>query len=385
MESTVISGNPQKESQLNKLNKIEEAIADIAAGKVVIVVDDEDRENEGDFICAAESITPEIINFMATHARGLICVPITEKRAKKLDLQMMVPNNSDLHETAFTVSIDYKLKGCTTGISAYDRSTTIQAMVDEESKPEEFSRPGHIFPLIAKDGGVLRRSGHTEAAVDLAKMAGFKPAGVVVEILNEDGTMARLPQLFELANKLDVKLISIKDLIAYRLQREKLIRKENTKQITKGGKQYEISSFTELTNQKTHIAIKIGNWSSEEPVYVRVHSQDDADVFGFLFGDEKSSLQDAINKIESLGAGLLVYMRHQNSSSNLASLFESNPLAVDEDMDQRDFGVGAQILREMNVRNINLLTNNPKKRVGLVGSSTGKVTSGTRDFELLLT
>ncbi len=367
MESTVISGNPQKESQLNKLNKIEEAIADIAAGKVVIVVDDEDRENEGDFICAAESITPEIINFMATHARGLICVPITEKRAKKLDLQMMVPNNSDLHETAFTVSIDYKLKGCTTGISAYDRSTTIQAMVDEESKPEEFSRPGHIFPLIAKDGGVLRRSGHTEAAVDLAKMAGFKPAGVVVEILNEDGTMARLPQLFELANKLDVKLISIKDLIAYRLQREKLIRKENTKQITKGGKQYEISSFTELTNQKTHIAIKIGNWSSEEPVYVRVHSQDDADVFGFLFGDEKSSLQDAINKIESLGAGLLVYMRHQNSSSNLASLFESNPLAVDEDMDQRDFGVGAQILREMNVRKINLLTNNPKKRVGLVG------------------
>ena len=272
-----------------------------------------------------------------------------------------------MHETAFTVSIDYKLKGCTTGISAYDRSTTIQAMVDEESKPEEFSRPGHIFPLIAKDGGVLRRSGHTEAAVDLAKMAGFKPAGVVVEILNEDGTMARLPQLFELANKLDVKLISIKDLIAYRLQREKLIRKENTKQITKGGKQYEISSFTELTNQKTHIAIKIGNWSSEEPVYVRVHSQDDADVFGFLFGDEKSSLQDAINKIESLGAGLLVYMRHQNSSSNLASLFESNPLAVDEDMDQRDFGVGAQILREMNVRKINLLTNNPKKRVGLVG------------------
>jgi len=192
MESIVISGNPQKESKLDKLNTIEEAIKDIASGKVVIVVDDEDRENEGDFICAAESITPEIINFMATHARGLICVPITEKRASKLELQMMVPNNSDLHETAFTVSIDYKLKGCTTGISTYDRATTILAMVDEEAKANEFSRPGHIFPLIAKEGGVLRRSGHTEAAVDLARLAGFKPAGVVVEILNEDGTMARL-------------------------------------------------------------------------------------------------------------------------------------------------------------------------------------------------
>ncbi len=367
MESTVISGNPQKESQLNKLNSIEEAIADITAGKVVIVVDDEDRENEGDFICAAESITPEIINFMATHARGLICVPITEHRAKKLDLQMMVPNNSDLHETAFTISIDYKLKGCTTGISAYDRSTTIQAMVDEEAVPRDFSKPGHIFPLIAKEGGVLRRSGHTEAAVDLARLAGFKPAGVVVEILNEDGTMARLPQLFELAKKLDIKLVSIKDLIAYRLQREKLIRKENTKHIQQGDKTYEISSFTELTNQKTHIAIKIGNWSSQDPVHVRVHSQDDADVFGFLFDNKKSSLQDAINKIESEGAGLVVYMRHQNSNSNLGSLFETGKPTVDEDMDQRDFGVGAQILREMNIRKINLLTNNPKKRVGLVG------------------
>ena len=367
MESIAISGNLQKESQLNKLNSIEEAIADIANGKVVIVVDDEDRENEGDFICAAESITPEIINFMATHARGLICVPITEERARKLELQMMVPNNSDLHETAFTISIDYKLKGCTTGISAYDRSTTIQAMVDESSKPKEFSRPGHIFPLIAKQGGVLRRSGHTEAAVDLAKLAGFKPAGVVVEILNEDGTMARLPQLFELAKKLDVKLISIKDLIAYRLQREKLIRRENTRLITQGDKQYEIISFTELTNQKTHIAIKIGNWSSQDEVYVRVHSQDDADIFGFLFENKKSSLQDAINKIEEHGAGLVVYMRHQNSNSNLDSLFDSKSPAVDVDMDQRDFGVGAQILREMNVRKINLLTNNPKKRIGLVG------------------
>ena len=367
MESTVISGNPQKESQLTKLNSIEEAIADITAGKVVIVVDDEDRENEGDFICAAESITPEIINFMATHARGLICVPITEKRAAKLDLQMMVPNNSDLHETAFTISIDYKLKGCTTGISAYDRSTTIQAMVDEEAKPGDFSRPGHIFPLIAKEGGVLRRSGHTEAAVDLARLAGFKPAGVVVEILNEDGTMARLPQLFVLAKKLDVKLISIKDLIAYRLQREKLIRKENTRQITKGDKVYEICSFTELTNQKTHIAIKIGTWSNQDPVYVRVHSQDDADVFGFLLENKKSSLQDAISKIESKGAGLVVYMRHQDSFGNLSSLFDHNKPAIDEDMDQRDFGVGAQILREMNVRKINLLTNNPRKRIGLVG------------------
>ncbi len=368
MESIVISGNPQKESKLDKLNTIEEAIKDIASGKVVIVVDDEDRENEGDFICAAESITPEIINFMATHARGLICVPITEKRASKLELQMMVPNNSDLHETAFTVSIDYKLKGCTTGISTYDRATTILAMVDEEAKANEFSRPGHIFPLIAKEGGVLRRSGHTEAAVDLARLAGFKPAGVVVEILNEDGTMARLPQLMELATKLDVKLVSIKDLIAYRLQREKLISKNNTRQIQNGDKKYEITTFTELTNNKNHVAIKIGNWSANDAVYVRVHSQDDAtDIFGFLFENSKSSLQDAIHAIEKKGAGLVVFMRHQTSNTNLSKLFGNSIHKEDIDMDQRDFGVGAQILREMNIRKINLLTNNPKKRVGLVG------------------
>ena len=368
MESIVISGNQQKESKLDKLNTIEEAIKDITAGKVVIVVDDEDRENEGDFICAAESITPEIINFMATYARGLICVPITEDIANKLELQMMVPNNSDLHETAFTVSIDYKLKGCTTGISAYDRATTILAMVDEEAKVEDFSRPGHIFPLIAKQGGVLRRSGHTEAAVDLARLAGFKPAGVVVEILNEDGTMARLPQLLELAKKLDVKLVSIKDLIAYRLQREKLIQKEKTTQIQNGDKKYEITTFTELTNKKTHIAIKIGNWSASDPVYVRVHSQDDAtDIFGFLFGNSKSSLQDAIRKIEEQGAGLVVFMRHQSANNSMSKLFGDNMHSEDIDMDQRDFGVGAQILREMNIRKINLLTNNPKKRVGLVG------------------
>jgi len=368
MESTVISGNPQKDRDLEQLNTIEEAIADIAAGKVVIVVDDEDRENEGDFICAAESITPEIINFMATHARGLICVPITNERARKLDLQMMVPNNSDLHETAFTVSIDYKHKGCTTGISSYDRATTIQAMVEEDVVPTDFSRPGHIFPLIAKEGGVLRRSGHTEAAVDLARLAGFKPAGVVVEILNEDGTMARLPQLFVLAQKLGVKLITIKDLIAYRLQQEKLIKKESTKQINKNGKAYEVTAFTQLTNKRTHLAIKIGSWAINEPVMVRVHAQNDAhDILGFLFEDQKSSLQDAIQKIEDAGAGLLVYMRNQYDQNNLGNLFNNSSENDDQDMDQRDFGVGAQILREMNVRKINLLTNNPKKRVGLVG------------------
>ncbi len=368
MESTVISGNPQKERDLEKLNTIDEAIADIAAGKVVIVVDDEDRENEGDFICAAECITPEIINFMATHARGLICVPITDKRARKLDLQMMVPNNSDLHETAFTVSIDYKHKGCTTGISSYDRATTIKAMVEEDVSPTDFSRPGHIFPLIAKEGGVLRRSGHTEAAVDLARLAGFKPAGVVVEILNEDGTMARLPQLYILAQKLDIKLVTIKDLIAYRLQQEKLIKKENTKKITKGGKDYEITTFTQLTNDRTHLAIKVGTWSIQDPVLVRVHSQNDAhDILGFLFEDQKSSLQDAVKKIEASGAGLIVYMRHQYDQNNLGNLFSDKVDSEDQDMDQRDFGVGAQILREMNVRKINLLTNNPKKRVGLVG------------------
>ncbi len=368
MESKVISGNPQKEHNLDQLNTIEEAIADIAAGKVVIVVDDEDRENEGDFICAAECVTPEIINFMATHARGLICVPITDQRANKLDLQMMVPNNSDLHETAFTISIDYKHKGCTTGISSYDRATTINAMVEEETVASDFSRPGHIFPLRAKEGGVLRRSGHTEAAVDLARLAGFKPAGVVVEILNEDGTMARLPQLFDLAKKLDLKLVSIKDLIAYRLQREKLIKKEQRKIIQNNGKTYEITSFTQLTNDKTHLAIKVGSWSVNDPVLVRVHSQNDADdVLGFLKSGQKSSLQDALHKIEDKGAGLIVYMRHQSSIDNLSTLFGDEDRAIDKDMDQRDFGVGAQILREMNVRKINLLTNNPKRRVGLIG------------------
>jgi 3,4-dihydroxy 2-butanone 4-phosphate synthase/GTP cyclohydrolase II len=367
MESKVISGNPQKEVKLEELNTIQEAIADIAAGKVVIVVDDEDRENEGDFICAAESITPEIINFMATHARGLICVPIIESRAKKLELQMMVPNNSDLHETAFTISIDYKLKGCTTGISSYDRATTILAMMDDDAKPNEFSRPGHIFPLIAKEGGVLRRSGHTEAAVDLARLAGFKPAGVVVEILNEDGTMARLPQLIILAKKLDLKLITIKDLIAYRLQREKLIQKEKSKVIQTNGKTYEITAFTQLTNNNTHLAIKIGSWSVNDPVLVRVHAQNDAtDLLGFLINDQKSSMQDALAKIEDHGAGLIVYMRHQYTN-NLNALFEVQESSIDKDMDQRDFGVGAQILREMNVRKINLLTNNPRRRVGLIG------------------
>ncbi len=368
MESKVISGNPQKEHNLDQLNTIEEAIADIAAGKVVIVVDDEDRENEGDFICAAECVTPEIINFMATHARGLICVPITDQRANKLDLQMMVPNNSDLHETAFTISIDYKHKGCTTGISSYDRATTINAMIEEDSVASDFSRPGHIFPLRAKEGGVLRRSGHTEAAVDLARLAGFKPAGVVVEILNEDGTMARLPQLFDLAKKLDLKLVSIKDLIAYRLQREKLIKKEQRKIIQNNGKTYEITSFTQLTNDKTHLAIKVGSWSVNDPVLVRVHSQNDADdVLGFLKSGQKSSLQDALHKIEDQGAGLIVYMRHQSSIDNLSTLFGDGDRVIDKDMDQRDFGVGAQILREMNVRKINLLTNNPKRRVGLIG------------------
>lgn len=369
MESKVISGNlPKENKNMDKLDTIESAIADIAAGKVVIVVDDEDRENEGDFICAAESITPEIINFMATHARGLICVPITDDRANRLDLQMMVPNNSDLHETAFTISIDYKHKGCTTGISSYDRATTIKAMMDEDVKPSDFSRPGHIFPLRAKEGGVLRRSGHTEAAVDLARLAGFKPAGVVVEILNEDGTMARLPQLFILAKKLDVKLISIKDLIAFRLQREKLIQKDNRKLIQKNGKTYEVTSFTELTNNRTHLAIKIGSWSVNDPVLVRVHAQNDAkDLLGFLNNENGSSLQNAMSKIEEEGAGLIVYMRHQVNQNNLSALFGTEPEKVDHDMDQRDFGVGAQILREMNVRKINLLTNNPKKRIGLVG------------------
>ncbi|HMQ47825.1 MAG TPA: 3,4-dihydroxy-2-butanone-4-phosphate synthase [Saprospiraceae bacterium] len=360
-----------------ELNTIEEAIADIRAGKVLIVVDDEDRENEGDFICAAECITPEIINFMATHGRGLICTPIDEKRADELELNMMVASNTALHETAFTVSIDLIGRGCTTGISAYDRATGIKAMIDPDTKASDFARPGHIFPLRAKTGGVLRRTGHTEAAIDLARLAGFYPAGVLVEILNEDGTMARLPQLVQIAERFNLKIISIKDLVAYRLRTERIIKRENSFNIQTPYGPCELIAFRQLTTNDIHLAIKKGNWLPDEPVLVRVYSSTEAgEILGSLFDDHFERLQRSINIIGKEGKGVLLYMRHRENADHI--LFQLEELKkrqesgepnidVKSDMSQRDFGVGAQILKDLGLTKLRLLTNAPKKRVGLIG------------------
>ncbi|MEM8908855.1 MAG: 3,4-dihydroxy-2-butanone-4-phosphate synthase, partial [Bacteroidota bacterium] len=306
-----MSGNQPNEKKEVQLDSIEVAIQEIKAGKVIIVVDDEDRENEGDFICAADCITPEIINFMATHGRGLICTPIDEKRADELDLELMVSNNTALHETAFTVSIDLIGQGCTTGISARDRATGIKAMVDPQTKPADFARPGHIFPLRAKTGGVLRRTGHTEAAIDLSRMAGFSPAGVLVEILNEDGTMARLPQLLKIAEKHELKIISIKDLVAYRMRTERLIKRELTVNIDTQLGSFEVIAYTQITTGDTHLAIKKGDWENEDPVLVRVHSSTDSgDIMGVLFEDYGKQIQQSLEIISKEGKGLLLYMRH---------------------------------------------------------------------------
>lgn len=361
-----------------QLNTVEEAIEDIKAGKVIIVVDDEDRENEGDFVCAAECVTPEIINFMATHGRGLICTPIDEKRADELDLPMMVTSNTALHETAFTVSIDLIGQGCTTGISSYDRSTGIKAMIDPNMKGSNFARPGHIFPLRAKTGGVLRRTGHTEASIDLAQLAGYYPAGVLVEILNEDGTMARLPQLVKIAERFDLKIISIKDLVAYRMRTERIIKKEiDVKMSTKFG-DFEVSAFTQITTGDTHLAIKKGTWKKDEPVLVRVHSTTNTgDILGVLFEGYGMKLQKSLEMIEKEGKGMLIYMRHHDEGNSLISHLktikqeqETGEKTLGEgtlSMEQRDYGIGAQILRELNVSKIRLITNNPKRRIGLVG------------------
>jgi len=368
----------QSETKSTNLNTIEEAIADIKAGKVIIVVDDEDRENEGDFICAAECITPEIINFMATHGRGLICTPIDENRADELDLPMMVRSNTALHETAFTVSIDLIGQGCTTGISAYDRSTGIKAIINPKTKSTDFARPGHIFPLRAKSGGVLRRTGHTEAAIDLAKIAGFYPAGVLVEILNEDGSMARLPELIEIATKFDLKLISIKDLVAYRMRTERIIKKElEVKLSTKFG-DFEVVAFTQVTTGDTHLAIKKGEWKIDDPVLIRVHSSTNTgDILGTLFKGYGTQLQRSLEMIEKEGQGLLLYMRHNHEDDSLLSSLkeikrekETGEKILGEgtqSMEQRDYGIGAQILRELNVTKIRLITNSPKRRIGLIG------------------
>ena len=362
------------------LNTIEEAIKDIQAGKLIIVVDEEDRENEGDFVTAARNVTPEVINFMSTHGRGLICAAITEKRCEELQLQPMVMDNTSLHETAFTVSIDLLGDGCTTGISAHDRSKTVLSLINPATKPEDLGRPGHIFPLKAKNSGVLRRAGHTEATIDISMLAGFEPAGALVEIMNEDGSMARLPELRVIAEKFDLKIISIKDLIAYRLKHETLIREEvRVNMPTKHG-DFELIAFTQLNTGDVHLAMKKGNWEKDEPVLVRVHSSCvTGDILGSLRCDCGEQLHHALELIEKEGKGLVLYMNQEGRGIGLLNKLKAYKLqeqgrgTVEANVelgfagDQRDYGVGAQILRELNVTKMKLMSNNPRKRAGLSG------------------
>jgi 3,4-dihydroxy 2-butanone 4-phosphate synthase/GTP cyclohydrolase II len=372
-----MSGNEQKEAPQIRLDSIEAALEDIRKGRVIIVVDDEDRENEGDFICAADMITPEIINFMATHGRGLICAPIVEERAEELKLNMMVSENTALHETAFTVSIDLIGKGVTTGISAQDRAKCIKALVDPNAKSTDFARPGHIFPLKAKSGGVLRRTGHTEAAIDLARLAGFSPAGVLVEILNPDGTMARLPELMDIAHEFDLRIVAIKDLVAYRMKHERIVRRElSTKLDTRYGA-FEVTAFTQETNGDVHLALKLGDWAEDEPVLVRVHSVTETrDILHTLLDDHAQLITRSMERISKEGKGLFVYMRHSEKDNSMLQVLselkeksgqELGSVVRSESAEQRDFGVGAQILVAMNVRRIRLMTNHPKRRIGLIG------------------
>lgn len=361
-----------------KLNSIEEAIEDIKNGKVIIVVDDENRENEGDFIAAAEMVTPEMINFMATHGRGLICAPLTEERCNALDLQMMVENNTVLHHTQFTVSVDLIGHGCTTGISVHDRAKTIKALVDNDTKGQDLGRPGHIFPLRAKQGGVLRRTGHTEAAIDLARLAGLQPAGILVEILNEDGTMARLPQLVEVAKKFDLKLISIEDLVKYRMEHDSLIEKKEDFNIKTNFGEFRLRAYKQTTNNQIHIALTKGTWKEDEPVAVRVNATlVNSDILAALTNNAEQKLDDMFNAINKEGKGAIVFINQESQSLNLLSrLKELKEIQTPDkvakapriEMDSKDFGIGAQIIHNLGIRKIRLLSNSEHtKRVGMIG------------------
>ena len=361
-----------------QLNTITEAIEDIKNGKVIIVVDDENRENEGDFIAAAEMVTPEMINFMAKHGRGLICAPLTEDRCEALDLTMMVQNNTVLHHTQFTVSVDLIGHGCTTGISVHDRAKTIKALVSETTMPHELGRPGHIFPLRAKNGGVLRRTGHTEAAVDLARLAGYKPAGILVEILNEDGTMARLPQLMDVAKKFDLKIISIEDLVAYRMEHDSLIEKREDFEIETRFGTFRLRAYQQTTNSQIHIALTKGVWSPDEAVLTRVNATlVNNDILGTLTNNADEKLDDMFKVVNEAGKGAIIFINQQAESMNLLKrlnvLKESQVKgrvvkAPNIEMDSKDFGIGAQILHDLKIHKLRLISNSQQtKRVGIIG------------------
>lgn len=371
---TVQNTTSQKELVLHT---IKEAIDDIREGKIIIVVDDIDRENEGDFLAAAEKVTPEMINFMATHGRGLICAPITEERCKELKLEMMVGNNTDPMETAFTISVDLKGNGVTTGISALDRAKTIKALIDPETKPADLSRPGHVFPLKAKEGGVLRRTGHTEAAIDFARLAGYQPAGVIVEIMNEDGTMARLPQLMEVARKFDLKIVSIEDLVAYRMQHDSLIDKKEDFDINTRFGTFRLRAYKQTTNNQIHLALTKGAWKPNEEILVRVNSTlINNDILGTLTNDAEKKLDNMFKAINQEGRGAIVFINQESQSLNILKRLtelknlqkegqmEAPPVA----MDNKDFGIGAQILHDLEIHKIKLLSNSRQtKRVGMIG------------------